>query len=269
MRFTGKYCLALARSAAMLALLAFAVGVVRPAAAQTVDDIIKRGKLVSGIDTGNPPFGSLGPDGQPQGYDADLVRLAGKYLGVPVEFVVASPQSRMGFLLTNRVDMIMLGITPERARQIWYSIPYAEEAAVLVGPGNVAVKTMADLAGKRIGIPRGALQDVVLTQSAPAGATIMRFDDQATAVQALIAGQVDLAGTGMLQYQIINRDDPGKNYETKLILRPLHFGVGIRRGNIDLLQWFNTFIYAIRNNGELDALSQKWRGMPLGALPSF
>ena len=246
-----------------------AVAPSHPAAAQSVDDIIKRGKLLVGVDTANPPFGSLGTDGQPEGYDPDVARLAGKYLGVPVEFVPATPQNRMGYLLTNRVDMIMLGITPERARQIWFTIPYAEEAAVLVGPGSLGVKTLADLAGKRIGIPRGAMQDLVLSQSAPPGATIMRFDDQATAVQALIAGQVDLAGTGMLQFRIINRDDPGKNYETKLVLRPLHFGIGLRRGNTDLLQWLNTFLYAIRNNGELDGISRKWRDLPLGSLPTF
>jgi polar amino acid transport system substrate-binding protein len=253
---------------AVLALM-LAAPTLRPAAAQSVDDIVKRGKLLVGVDTSNPPFGSLGTDGEPQGYDPEVARLAGKYLGVPVEFVPATPQNRMGYLLTNRVDMIMLGITPERARQIWFSIPYAEEAAVLVGPGSLQVKTSADLAGKRIGIPRGAMQDLVLSQNPPPGASIMRFDDQATAVQALIAGQVDLAGTGMLQFRIINRDDPGKNYETKLILRPLHFGLGIRRGNADLLQWLNTFLYAIRANGELDAISRKWREIPLGTLPTF
>ena len=249
---------------ALVAVLAFGVA---PAAAQNVDDIIKRGKVLIGIDTANPPFGSIGNDGEPEGYDADTARLVGKYLGVPVEFVPATPQNRMGYLLTNRVDIIMLGITPERARQIWFAMPYAVEAAVLVGPASVNVKTMADLAGKRIGIPRGAMQDIVLSQSAPPGAQIMRFDDQATAVQALIAGQVDLAGTGLLQYQIINRDDPGKGYETKLILRPLHFGMGVRRGNTDLLQFLNTVVYAIKANGELEAISQKWRHLPLGDLP--
>lgn len=241
----------------------------RSAMAQNVDDIVKRGKVLIGVDTANPPFGAIGKDGEPEGYDPDVARLVGKYLGVPVEFVPATPQNRMGYLLTNRVDIIMLGITPERARQIWFSMPYATEAAVLVGPGSLQVKTLADLVGKRIGIPRGAMQDIVLSQSAPPGATLMRFDDQATAVQALIAGQVDLAGTGLLQYRIINRDDPGKNYETKLILRPLHFGLGIRRGNVDLLQFLNTTVYAIKNNGELEATSQKWRGLPLGDMPVF
>jgi polar amino acid transport system substrate-binding protein len=244
--------------------LGFAAG---PASAQNVDDIIKRGKIVFGIDTANPPFGSVGNDGQPEGYEPDVARIVGRSLGVPVEFVPATPQNRIGYLLTDRVDVIMMGITPERARQVWYTMPYAVEAAVLVGPASVNVKTLADLAGKRIGIPRGAMQDIVLSKSAPPGAQIMRFDDQATAVQALMAGQVDLAGTGLLQYQIINRDDPGKGYETKLILRPLHFGMGVRRGNSDLLQFLNTVVYSIKANGELEAISQQWRHLPLENLP--
>jgi polar amino acid transport system substrate-binding protein len=240
-----------------------------PAGAQTIDEIIQRGKIVIALDGSNPPFGSLGKDGQNEGYEPDVARLIGKYLGVQVEFVVATPQNRIASLLTNRVDMMMIGITPERAKSVWFSIPYATDGAVLVGPASVQVKTLADLVGKRVGIPRGAMQDIVLSQSAPPGAVIMRFDDQATAVQALIAGQVDLAGTGMLGYQILNRDDPGKQYETKLILRPLHFGFGMRRGNTDLLQWVNTFIYAIKNNGELEAISEKWRHLPVGPLPVF
>ena len=53
------------------------------------------------------------------------------------------------------------------------------------------------------------------------------------------------------------------------MLRPLHFGIGIRRGQIDLLQWLNTFVYTIKNNGELDAISRKWRQLPLEVLPVF
>jgi polar amino acid transport system substrate-binding protein len=254
----------------VLAMFGLAVaGQMQPTAAQTIDDIIQRGKVVIALDGSNPPFGSLAKDGTNEGYEPDVARLMGKALGVPVEFVVATPQNRIASLLTNRVDMMMIGITAERAKSVWFSIPYATDGAVLVGPASVEVKTLADLVGKRIGIPRGAMQDIVLSQSAPQGAIIMRFDDQATAVQALIAGQVDLAGTGMLGYQILNRDDPGKQYETKLVLRPLHFGIGVRRGSGDLLQWLNTFIYTIKNNGELEAISQKWRHLPVGPLPVF
>jgi polar amino acid transport system substrate-binding protein len=239
--------------------------------AQTVDEIIKRGKVLVAVDTTTPIFGMMGKDGQPEGYDPDVARLVGKYLGVPVEFVPVTPPNRISYLLTNRVDMVisLFSITPERAQQVWFSIPYASEAAVLVAPAALSVKTIADLAGKKIGVPRGAMQDMILSQSAPKDATVMRFDDEATGLQSLISGQVDLAGTGLLVYRTLNRNDPGKNYEVKLVLRELHFGIGVRRGQVDLLQWLNTFLYTIKNNGELEAISLKWREAPLGPLPVF
>jgi polar amino acid transport system substrate-binding protein len=242
------------------------------AAAQTVDEIIKRGKVIVGVNTTTPIFGLVGTDGQPEGYDPDVARLVGKYLGVPVEFVPVTGANRLPFLLTNRVDMViaLFGITPERAQQIWFSMPYATEAATLVAPASRAVKTVDDLAGLRVGVPRGAMQDLILTpQAAAKKINLMRFDDEATALQALISGQIDVVGTGLLVNRTLNRNDPGKNYEVKIVLRPLHFGIGIRRGQIDLLQWLNTFVYTIKNNGELDAISRKWRQLPLEALPVF
>ena len=240
--------------------------------AQTVDEIIKRGKVIVGVNTTTPIFGLVGSDGQPEGYDPDVARLVGKYLGVQVEFVSVTGANRLPFLLTNRVDMViaLFGITPERAQQIWFSMPYATEAATLVAPASRAVESVDDLAGLRVGVPRGAMQDLILTpQAAAKKINLMRFDDEATALQAMVSGQIDVVGTGLLVYRTLNRNDPGKNYEVKIVLRPLHFGIGIRRGQIDLLQWLNTFIYTIKNNGELDAISRKWRQLPLEPLPVF
>src|SRR4030095_5018477 len=89
-----------------------------PLAAQTIDEIIKRGKVIVGVNTTTPIFGLAGADGQPEGYDPDVARLAAKYLGVQVEFVPVTGANRLPFLLTNRVDMViaLFGITPERAQ---------------------------------------------------------------------------------------------------------------------------------------------------------
>ena len=241
-------------------------------AAQTVDDIIKRGKVIIGVNTTTPIFGLMGKDGQPEGYDPDVARLVGKYLGVPVEFVSVTGANRIPYLISGRVDMLiaLFGITPERALQVSYSIPYASEAATLVGPASRQVKTIDDLKGLRVGVPRGAMQDLILTPVAAAKSiNLQRFDDEATGLQALISGQVDLVGTGLLVNRTLNRNDPGKDYEVKIVLRELHFGIGVRRGSTDLLQWLNTMIYTIKNNGELEAISQKWRQLPLGTLPVF
>ena len=245
-----------------------------PAAAQlqTIDDIIKKGTIVVGVSTTTPIFGLVGSDGQPEGYDPDVARLLAKYLGVKVEFVPVTGANRIPQLLSGRVDVLicLFGITPERAQQVWYSMPYAYEAATLVAPAAVNVRTVDDLRGKRVGVPRGAMQDLMLTPLAQEkGFNLQRFDDEATELQALISGQIDLGGTGLLVNQRLNRNDPGKDYQVKILLRPLHFGIGIRRGETDKLQWLNTFVYTIKNNGELDAISRKWRGLPLEDLPVF
>jgi len=239
---------------------------------QTIDDIIKKGTIVVGVSTTTPIFGLINQKGEPEGYDPDVARLLGKYLGVKVEFVPVTGANRIPLLLSGRVDVLicLFGITPERAQQVWYSIPYAYEAATLVAPAAVNVKTLDDLKGKRVGVPRGAMQDLMLTPIAKdKGFDLQRFDDEATELQALIAGQIDLGGTGLLVNQRLNRNNPGKDYQVKIVLRPLHFGIGIRRGETDKLQWLNTFVYTIKSNGELDAISHKWRGLPLEDLPVF
>ena len=256
----------------MLIALLLGVAPFVAASAQTVDEIIKRGKVIIGVNTTTPIFGLMGKDGQPEGYDPDVARLVGKYLGVPVEFVSVTGANRIPFLLTSRVDMViaLFGITPERAQQVWFSMPYAIEAATLVAPASRAVKAIDDLTGLRVGVPRGAMQDLILTPVAGAKSiNLMRFDDEATALQAMISGQIDLVGTGLLVNRTLNRNDPGKGYEVKIVLRELHFGIGVRRGQADLLQWLNTFLYAIKNNGELEAISRQWRELPLGNLPVF
>jgi polar amino acid transport system substrate-binding protein len=242
------------------------------AAEQTIDDIIKKGTIVVGVSTTTPIFGLIGKDGEPEGYDPDVARLLAKYLGVKVEFVPVTGANRIPQLLSGRVDVLicLFGITPERAQQVWYSMPYAYEAATLVAPASVKVKTVDELKGKKVGVPRGAMQDLMLTPLAQEkGFQLLRFDDEATELQALIAGQIDLGGTGLLVNKRLNRNDPGKDYQVKIILRPLHFGIGLRRGESDKRQWLNTFIYTIKNNGELEAISRKWRELPLEDLPVF
>ena len=117
-------------------------------AEQTVDEIIKRGKVIIGVNTTTPIFGLAGKE-PARGYDPDVARLLGKYLGVSVEFVPVTGANRLPYLLTSRVDVVicLFGITPERAQQVWFSIPYASEAAVLVAPGAGPSRGIDDLAG--------------------------------------------------------------------------------------------------------------------------
>ncbi len=258
----------------LLALTAFAiVGLSTiPGEAQTVDEIIKRGKVVIAIDTTVPPYGMLDTNNQPTGIDVEVANLIGKNLKVPVEFVTVNSPGRIPALLSNRVDMVVaiFSITAERALQVSFSIPYAGQSAVLIAPKTSSIKGPDDLKTLKVGVTRGALEDGALTQMNPAGMNLLRFDDGPSVAQAMLSGQIDAMGGGDYGEIYLRKGAKGEEYEQKFPLRAAHFGIGIRRGNPDLLQWLNTFVYQIKNSGELDAISRKFRnGQPMIPLPVF
>ncbi len=243
-----------------------------PAArAQTVDEIVSRGSINIGVLVDIPPYGFLNASQEPDGYDVEVARLLGKYLGVKVNIVPVTGPNRIPFLLTNKVDLLVatFGITPERAKQVMFSIPYAAIENVIFAPKDKHVVTLDDLKGMRVGVPRGSVQDVLVTQRLGAGAKISRFDDDASTYQALLAGQVDaIAETGLTGDDFYARS-PAAGIERKLILLRQPNGITMRANQWSLHQWVNTFVYYTKNNGELDGLWQKWFHQPLPPLPTF
>ena len=253
---------------ALLALVLLAAA--QLASAVTVDEIIKRGKLLVAIDTNNPPWGLQDAQMQPDGVDVQVAKLMAKYMGVPLEIVPVTSQNRIPFVVTGKADVVMatLTITPQRALQIWYSIPYALQDSVIMTADNSPIKSFADLNGKKVSVVRGAIQNALVTKLAPK-AVMQRFDNDASTIQALVTGQVDATATGFLIPAQTTKANPGKTYVSRLTLGTQHIGIGMKRDSADLLQWTNTFIYHIRANGELGEIFKQFFGMDLPALPSF
>src|SRR2546427_7043122 len=100
MKLLQKICL----SGMVLALASAFAG---SASAQTVADIVKRGKVKVGVLIGAPPYGSVDAQGNAIGYDADVTALVGKYLGVPVEIVQLTPPARIPALEAGKVDFLI------------------------------------------------------------------------------------------------------------------------------------------------------------------
>ncbi|POA50601.1 ABC transporter substrate-binding protein, partial [Pseudomonas sp. GW460-R15] len=82
-----------------------------------------------------PPYGTTDAKNQPDGYDADVAKLLAKDWGVKANIVPVTGPNRIPFLLTNKVDLLVasLAVTPERAKQVQFSQPYAAATIVLYG----------------------------------------------------------------------------------------------------------------------------------------
>src|SRR5271166_4351019 len=93
----GLRLMMLAMLVAMPAML-----VAAPARAEsTLDKILKEKKIRVAIDVGNPPFGILDKDGQPDGSDVAIARQMAKDMGVELEFVQVPSTGRIPALLAE------------------------------------------------------------------------------------------------------------------------------------------------------------------------
>jgi polar amino acid transport system substrate-binding protein len=257
----------MALTAAAVSLLAAAPSAV----ADKLEDIIQSGVIKVAVPADFPPFGSVGKSGQAEGYDIEVAKLVARDLGVKLELVPVTSPNRIAYLLTGKVDLIIasLGANPERAKVIAFTDAYAPFYAGIFGDTKTQVRSLADLAGKTVGVTRGTLEDSELTRLAPKNATIQRFEDNDATLSALTSGKLDLIATGSAAAVLLNRANPGKA-EKKFVLRDSPAHIGVRKDEPDLVGWLNVFIhYHDKPGAELDALAQQWLGESLASLPAF
>jgi polar amino acid transport system substrate-binding protein len=113
------------------------------------------------------------------------------------------------------------------------------------------------------------VQDVILTQTFGADIKMSRFDDDPSTYQALLTGQVDAIAETGLTGDVFFAQNPGPGIERKFTLLQQPNGITMRKDQWNLHQWVNTFVYFVKNNGELNAIHEKWFKKPLPPLPTF
>lgn len=255
----NRRTLTLAAMALALASVGFAAN------ADTLKDIQTRKKLLAAIDLSVPPFGMTDAAMQAQGSDVDVARALARDMGVELQIVEVSGPNRIPFLMTSKADIVIssFSVTAERAKVVAFSTPYSVNQLVVGAPKSLAITKMDDLIGKRIAVVRGNLQDLELTKSAPKGATLVRYEDDATANTALIAGQVDAIATPSTTVQTLATRMPAKNLEIKFIVKVQPLAIGMRKNDTELANWVNTWVEKNTSNGQLNQIYTKWMGLPL------
>ena len=252
-------------TAGALLLAAGAAALAAGAAAQTTPEQIKeQGQVNIGMLVDFPPFGIMDEQGKPAGYDADVAQALAEYLGVEANLVPVTGPNRIPYLLSDQVDLLVasLGVTPERAERVDFSQPYAGISISVYGNEDVTVEGPQDLAGKTVGVARASTQDTGVTAIAPESTNIQRFDDDASAVQALLSGQVELIGASNVVIAQLEEMAPDR-FGTKFDLSQQVQGIAVRPGSDALLEEVNAFLDEAKQSGKLDEIHQKWLGAPL------
>lgn len=233
--------------------------------ADELGDIMKSGTVRIAVPQDFPPFGSVGPDLQPQGYDIDMAKLVAAKMGVSLTLVPVTSENRLPYLQTKKVDLIIssLGKTPDRAKVVDFSTEYAPYVSGVFGPPDIAVASPADLAGKSIAVTRGALEDLEVTKIAPPGTNITRYGDNQSTISAFLAGQTQLIGTSSAVASAIIARHPPRLPGLKFTLKNSPCFIGVSKDEPALLAKLNSIIAAAKADGSLNTICVKWLGTPL------
>ena len=142
--------------------------------ADALDDVMKEKLIKIAIPTDFPPYGFVGTDLKPQGLDIDMANYIGAKMGAKVELVIVTSANRIPYLQTRKADLVIstLGKNPDREKVIDFTAGYSPFFQAVFAAKSLAIKSPADLAGKVIGVTRGALEDAELTKVAPASADL-------------------------------------------------------------------------------------------------
>ena len=232
---------------------------------KTLEEIQKSGKINIAVPADFPPFGGVGVNMQPQGYDIDVANQIAKGLGVKAELVSVVGNYRIPFLQTDRVDLVIssLGKNEERAAIIDFSQPYAPFFSGVYGRPNIEISSLNQLKGQTVGVAQGSLEDLEISKLPPGKVDIKRYANNSLTASALVSGQVDLIATANAVAAKLIQDNPDQKIENKFILKNSPCYVGIRKGDTKLLQQVNNIIANLKQSGKLNQLSIEWFGEPL------
>lgn len=235
------------------------------ARADMLDDITKAGKIRIATDLAIPPSGMIDSAMKPTGSDVETAELLAKDWGLQLEFVQTTGATRIPNVQTNKADIIIstLSVTPDRAKVIDFSKPYAALQSVVGCLKSVDAKNWSDLKDKTIAVSRGTTQDTTLTNMKERDLKLARYEDDATMVTAAVSGQADCIATSATIVSQIGVKAPSRPFEPKVTITNFDLAIGVKKGEPKLLEKLNVWIEQNLKNGKLNAIYKKFHGTDL------
>ncbi|MNI05292.1 ABC transporter glutamine-binding protein GlnH precursor [compost metagenome] len=208
-----------------------------------LDKIKGRDKLIVGVFTDKPPFGFVNESGRYVGFDTDIGRQFAKDLlgdENKVEFVAVEPASRIPFLQSDKVDLILanMTVTPERKEAVDFTNPNLKVAVQALVPQTSEVKTLDDLASRTTIVTTGTTADIWLTKNHPDW-KLLKFEKNSESLQALANGRGDAYAQDNLVLFSWAKQNPGYRVLPQTLGAEAPIAPAVKKGNIELRDWVN------------------------------
>lgn len=213
---------------------------------RTVEQIQDSGKIVIGVFSDKAPFGYVDSNGDYQGYDVYFGNRIAEDLGVDVEYVPVDPASRVEYVATGKVDIILANftVTEERAQQVDFALPYMKVALGVVSPDGAEITDVSQLDGKTLIVCKGTTAETYFEENYP-NVTLQKYDQYADAYNALLDGRGDAFSTDNTEVLAWALNNPGFTVGVTSLGDLDTIAPAVQQGNTSLLNWLNDEIKSL------------------------
>lgn len=224
------------------------------------DQIMEKGVLTIGTEGTYAPYTFHNDADELTGYDVEVAKEIANRMGVEAEFKETKWDSMFAGLNTKRFDMIanQVGIRPDREEKYDFSKPYTYTTAVLVAPKGGDVQTFEDLEGAK------AAQSLTSNYADIArenGAEIVSVEGFNPAMQLLSNGRAEATVNDRLS--VLDFLKQRENAQVEIVDRQedaAETAMMFREENPELIDAVNEALAAMREDGTLKEISEKWFG---------
>lgn len=221
---------------------------------------VQEGKLVWGTNAAFEPYEYMeGSD--VVGIDAEIAQAVAAKLGLEAQVENMDFDAIIPAVTSGKVDIGLAGMTinEERLNNVNFSDTYVEAGQAIIVKEGSDIKSKADLKGKVVGVQRGTTGDTYLSdESNGVGvANVERFSNGPDAAQSLLAGKIDA---------VVIDNEPAKKIASNaqgLVkldenLTSEQYAIAVSKDNEALLNAINTALNEMKENGELQAILDKY-----------
>lgn len=214
-----------------------------------LQEVLKRGKVIVGTGSTNPPWHFEDDKGNLIGFDIELAQLLAKGLfkdPTKVEFVRQKPDARIPNLQSGQVDVIFqfMTVNADRAQLAEFTIPYYREGVNLLVKANSPYTGATSMAGKKskISVLQNNYADDMVHAGVP-DAQVLQFDTEANAILALDSGRADAAAIDDSTCRWLFAQSPGKYKVGDSAWYPQTYAAAVLPGDTSWLRYVNTVLH--------------------------
>jgi polar amino acid transport system substrate-binding protein len=215
-----------------------------------------------------PPFASMSPSGEPQGYLVDVAAAALKAMGVAKLVATTTTWDAMiPGLQARRFDFVPAGllITEARCKVVAFSAPVtAQQDALYVPLGNPKKLTgftqVAQSPDIKLAVLTGSAQEAYALKQGVKAEQLVRVPDVQAGIATVTGGRSDAFAVG--QFSVPNPQQKGVDVAVDRQAPVAGIGIAFRKEDVQFREAFNKQLEVLRSNGAMKELYANKYGLP-------